>query len=295
VPREGNPQFNKRWGLPVHGEVSVQPVSPGYFGALGIPLIRGRLFADRDRPGSPRPAVINQATARKFFPNEDPIGKRIAVTGSAQMMTIVGIAGDCRLDGMDSEALPEVFWPMAYQPTANAWLVARARGDADSIASAVRRVVHEVDAEIAIAEFKTMSEVVGDSLWRERFSAVLVGIIAALAVVIAAGGLYAVISQAVGRRTHELGVRLALGASAMQIAQTVLRHGFRVTVIGMALGILLTTTASRLLARQGLPTGDLPWMVLAVATLLLLLTVVACWVPVRRAIALDPVATLRSE
>ena len=295
VPREGSPRFNKRWGLPVHGEVSLQPVSLGYFGALGIPLIRGRLFDQRDRPESPKPAVINQALARKFFPNEDPIGKRIAATGSAQMMTIVGIVGDCRLDGMDSEALPELFMPMAYQPTANAWLIARARGDTDSIAGAVRRVVHEVDSEVGIADFRTMTDVVGDSLWRERLSAVLVGLIAVLAVSIAAGGLYAVISKSVDQRMHELGVRVALGASAGQIAQTVLGRGLRVTAVGLGLGTMLAITGGSLLAQQGWQTSDLSWMLAVVAGLLLVLALAACWVPVRKALGVDPVTVLRSE
>jgi len=122
---------------------------------------------------SPKPAVINDATARKFFPDEDPIGKRIAVTGSAHMMTIVGVAGDCRPDVMDREALSEVFWPMAYQPAANARLIARAKGGASSIANALRQVVHGVDPEIGAVELSAMNSAVGDSLWRERFAALL--------------------------------------------------------------------------------------------------------------------------
>lgn len=295
--RDGAALVSKRWGLPMHGDVSVQTVSPGYFAALGIPLIRGRLFDDRDRPDAPMTAVINEAMARKFFANEDPIGRRIAIdmTSYAPRVTIVGIVGDCRFDGMDREALPEVFWPMAQLPSSNAWLVARARGDAGSIADALRRIVYDTDPELAIVEVSTMTNVLGDSLWRERFSALLVGLFAALAVLIASGGLYAVISHAVARRTNELGVRLALGANAVQIAQIVLGHGLRVTAIGMAVGTLLTIAAGRLLAQQAYPVSDLPWMLAAVAGLLIILTLVACWVPLRRALAVDPVTALRSE
>jgi len=241
-----------------------------------------------------RQAVINEAMARRFFPNEDPIGSRIAIdmTSYAPRMTIVGIVGDVRMDGMDQEPLPEVFWPMAQLPSSDVWLVARAAG---SVADTLRRVVHDVDPEIAVVESSTMTSVLGDSLWRERFSALLVGLFAVLAVLIAAGGLYAVISHAVARRTQELGVRLALGASGAQIAQTVLGHGFRVTAVGVGVGTLLTLTLGRLLAQHAYQVGDLPWMLAAVGSLLLILTLLACWVPLRRALAVDPMTALRSE
>jgi putative ABC transport system permease protein len=296
-PGAGGALFSKRWGFPMHGDVSIQTVSHGYFAALGIPLVRGRVFDDRDRPDTPMPAVINEAAMRKFFPNEDPIGQRIAIdmTSYAPRMTVVGVVGDIRMDGMDREALPEIFSPMAYVPSANAWLVARAKGDGGSIADALCRVVHDIDPEIGIVELSTMSNVVGDSLWRQRFAAILVGLFAALAVLIASGGLYAVISHAVERRTHELGVRLALGASGSQIVQTVLGHGLRVTAIGIVVGSLLTVTTGRLLAQQAYQVGDVPWMFAAVAGLLFIVTLLACWVPLRRALAVDPVTALRSE
>jgi ABC-type antimicrobial peptide transport system permease subunit len=288
----------------VYGDVSLQTVSPGYFGALGIPLVRGRVFSDHDRPDAPMAALINEAAARKFFPNEDPIGKRIA-KGSVPM-TIVGIAGDCRFDGMNLEVMPEVFQPMAFLPTPNAWLIARAKS---SIATALQRVIHGIDPEIGIVEVTTMTTVVGDSLWRERFSALLVGLFAAIAVLIASGGLYAVMCHAVERRTHELGIRLALGASGTQITQAVLGYGLRIAGVGVAFGALLTTTAGRLLAHgiqvagnqiqrndvQIYRMGDLAWMNAAVASLLLILALFACWVPLRRALAVDPITTLRSE
>ena len=122
-------------------------------------------------------------------------------------MTIVGVVGDPRLDGMDRPVLPEAFRPMSFEPSPNAWLIARTRGNAASIGNALRQAVHNVNAEIGVIELSTMSEVVSDSLWRERFSAVLIGLFATLAVLIASAGVYAVISHAVERRTHELGVR----------------------------------------------------------------------------------------
>jgi putative ABC transport system permease protein len=298
ILRNGTPMIIKRWGIPKHGLISYQTVSPGYFAALGIPLIRGRLFDDRDRAGAPISAVINQAMARKFFPDEDPIGRRIAVdrgTSFLRRMMIVGIIADVRLDRIDQPALPEVFTAMGQLPSADAWIVARATGDAESMGGALQKAVHDIDPEVGIVELITMIDAIGDSLWRERFSALLVGLFAGLAALIAAGGIYAVISHAVERRTQELGVRLALGANRTQIARTVLGQGFRVTAAGIVVGALLTLTAGRLLAQQAYQVSDLPWIFAAVATFLSILTLLACWLPMRRALAVDPVAALRSE
>jgi ABC-type antimicrobial peptide transport system permease subunit len=184
---------------------------------------------------------------------------------------------------------------MAHLPTANAWVVARARGDAGSVASAVRRVVQGIDPEIGIVGLSTMGTVLRDSLWRQRFAAFLVGLLAALAVLIATGGLYAVIAHAVERRMHELGVRIALGATDGQVAQMVLGHGVRLTAIGTAPGAMLTMAASHVLAREVHQAGDLPSMLVIAASGFLMLTLIACWVPTRRALTVDPVTTLRAE
>jgi putative ABC transport system permease protein len=155
--------------------------------------------------------------------------------------------------------------------------------------------VQDIDPEIGMVEMTTMSSEIGNSIWRERFSALLVGIFAALAVILASGGLYAVISHAVERRSHELGLRLALGANTIHIARAILGHGIRVWAIGVALGILLALTAGRLLMNQAYQLSDLSWMFPVVASLLLILTILACWFPFRRALAVDPLMTLKSE
>ncbi len=298
ILRRGEPQMLKRWGIPDHGMISYQTVSAGYFAALRIPLLRGRIFDDRDRADTPFSAIINQAMMRKFFPEEDPIGRRIAVdrgTTFLRRMTIVGVVADARLDGLDKPALPEVFAALAQLPSEDAWIVARANTNAESIAGALQRAVHEIDPEVGIVKTATMTSVIGDSLWRERLSALLVGLFATLAASISACGLYAVISQAVERRTQEMGVRLALGADRAQIAQTILGHGFRVTATGIAIGTLLTLAVIRLLAQQAFSVRDLPWILAAVITLLSILTLAASWVPLRRALNVDPIAALRTE
>jgi len=235
---------------------------------------------------------------RKFFPHADPIGRRIALdrgTDLLRRMTIVGVVGDALLDGMNEQALPELFAAMPQLPSEDVWMVARARGDVNSIGSALQNAIHNIDPEIGVVKVAPLATAVGDSLWRERFSALLVGVFAALAVLIASGGLYAVISRTVQRRTQEIGVRLALGASRGRIAQTVLGHGFRVTAIGIAAGALLAAAAERMLAQQSYASSELPLMVAGVAAALLLVTLAACWVPLRTALGVDPVTALRSE
>jgi putative ABC transport system permease protein len=184
---------------------------------------------------------------------------------------------------------------MSFEPSPNAWLIARTRGDAASIGNALRQAVHNMNAEIGVIELSTMSEVVSDSLWRERFSAVLIGLFATFAVLIASAGVYAVISHAVERRTHELGVRVALGASGLDIARSVLGHGLRVTAMGAGLGLLLTSAAVRLVPKASYGPGDLATLFAPAAGLLAVLAMIACAVPVRRARSIDPVVTLRSE
>jgi len=297
MDRNGSPAVSKRFGIPIHGQVNLQSVSPGYFAVVGMPLLRGRLLDQRDRADAPPVAVVNQALVRALFPNEDPIGRRIAIdrTSFAHRLAIVGVIGDAHLDRMDQPAMPEVFAAMDQSPSVDTWVVARARGDADSIGNALQKVIHDVDPEIGIVETTSMTSVVENSLWRERLSALLVGFFAILAALIASGGLYAVVSRAVERRTQELGVRIALGASSGRITRTVVGHGLRVTAIGTAMGAFLVVPARRLLADQASQTSDFAWMIAAVSTLLFVLTLMACWVPLRKALALDPVIALRSE
>ena len=295
---KGEPKVMKRWGIPDHGMIDYQTVSPGYFAALRIPLIRGRAFDERDGPDAPFAALVNQAMVRKFFPNQDPIGRRIVVdrgTSFLRRMTIVGVVADVRLDGLDQRAQPEVFAAMAQLPSEDTWIVVRASRDTESIGRALQKAVHDVDPEIGIVETIPMLRVIADSLWRERFSALLIGLFAGLAAIIAAAGLYAVVSHAVEQRTQEVGVRLALGAARGQIARMVLGHGFRVTLTGMAIGTVLVLALSRVVERQAYPVGDLPWIFASVLGLLSMMTLIACWVPARRALDVDPLAALRAE
>jgi putative ABC transport system permease protein len=296
IPREAGAAVSGT-GLPHHGSVSIQRVTPGYFAALGIPLIRGRFFDEHDRPESPMVGVINETTARKYFRDEDPIGKRITLdmTSYFPRLTIVGIVQDSRLNGMDREVYPEVFWPMSFLPGSNAWIVVRTRAQPYSIAPGVSQAVRDVDPDLAITEVATMSGILRDSLWRQRLAALLVGLFAILAALIAMGGLYAVISYAVARRTRELGVRIAIGATRRHIAGNVISHGLRLTAIGVISGAFLCLVLNRWLASQIPSLATAPWMLPFISGAVLVLAVVACWVPARRALSVDPMIALRME
>lgn len=283
--------------LPYHGSVSTQRVTPGYFAAIGIPLVRGRLFDEHDRPDAPMVAVINEMAARRYFPDEDPIGKRITVdmTSYFPKMTIVGVVGDSRLNALDREIYPQVFWPMAFLPGSNAWLVVRTGTDPAAIATAVREAVQSVDADLAITEMAPMSGIVQESLWRQRLAALLIGLLAALAALIALGGLYSVISYSVARRTKELGIRIAVGATARHVALTVLLYGLRLVGTGILMGCTAALLLNRIVAGQVPSLAESPWTLPAIAAGFTFLTVVACLAPVRKAISVDPLTVLRAE
>jgi putative ABC transport system permease protein len=243
-------------------------------------------------------AVINETTARRYFPNEDPIGKRITVdmTSYFPKMTIVGIVGDSRLNALDREIYPQVFWPMAFLPGSNAWLVVRTSAEPTAVAAAVREAIQSVDADLGITEVAPMSGVVQESLWRQRLAALLIGLLAILAALIALGGLYSVISYSVARRTRELGIRIAVGATARHVALTVLFYGLRLVGTGiLMMGCTATLVLNRILAGQVPNLADSPWTLPIISFGFALLTVVACLVPVRKAISVDPLTVLRAE
>ncbi len=174
-------------------------------------------------------------------------------------------------------------------------MAVRSRGPASAVVDEIRQAIRQVDSDVGITELATMTDILSDSLWRQRFSALLVGLFAVLAAVIAAGGLYSVISYSVARQTRELGVRVALGAGRAEIAGSVLSRGLRVSAVGIGVGTVLAIVAREFFAQQVPDPRDSPGMLAGVAALLLVLTALACLVPVRRALAVDPLTALRSE
>jgi putative ABC transport system permease protein len=273
-------------------------VSGGYFRAMGIPLLRGRTFGSEDTPQAPLSAMVNESMVRHFWPNDDAIGKRIIWGG--RKLTIVGIVGDVHVKALDSIVNPTIYTSV-YQiesgATTSAVFIVRTRTtDPTSVASAAREAIWSVDRGVPVFDIRTMDQIVSRSLTTRRFAATLLSSFAILALVLAVIGLYGVLSYAVAQRTSELGVRLALGATPGEVLRLVLGDGLRLTTIGVVIGALVGAAAARAMSRLlfGIKTFDLATFAIAVA-ILMVVALIASYVPARRASRVDPMVALRNE
>ena len=279
--------------------VGLQSVGPDYFKTLRVPVMKGRTFSDQDRAGARRVAIINESAARKFWPNEDPIGKEIWVGVGWEQNEygeIVGIVGDVKYGKVEEAFNPQVYLPY-LQPTEPAsFVLVRTANDPALIVSAVRREILSIDKNVPIFDLKTMEERSADATSRTRFSALLLGIFSSLALVLAAVGIYGVMSYAVSGRTHEIGVRMALGAQPRNVLGLVMGDGIVVTLSGIALGLAGAFAATRVLGSQlyGVGTTD-TLTFFAVSLLLAAVALVASYIPARRATKVDPMVALRYE
>jgi putative ABC transport system permease protein len=276
-----------------HGSISVERVTPDYFRTLGVKLRRGRLLEERDNATAPLVTVVNEAFVRKFFPSEDPIGRRITVdmTSYFPKMTIVGVVADNKMHGLDRDPYALLYWSMEQLPSINAWLLVRAHGRPAALADAMRSLVTRIDGDLAVTTTITMDRVVADSLWRPRFTALLLGVFAALATLLATAGIYAIISYSVSQRTQEMGLRIALGALPREILRLIVGHALRLATAGMAIGIAASLLLRQVLAGYlfGVSPSD-PFTILAVSSLLIAVASAASAVPALRAIRIDPVS-----
>ncbi len=277
-------------------------VSPDYFRSLGIPLQRGRFFDAHDVSDSPPVIVVNRRLAEQYWPGEDPTGKRLKigpVDSPNPWATVVGVAGDVRQSGLYGEQLFELYVPYAQERRGFAAprdLIVRTRGEAASVAGAVRQAVWAVDKDQPVSDVRTMDQVFAAAISRERFQALLLGLFAALALSLACAGLYGVISYAVAQRTHEIGIRMALGAQPVDVLSLVLRQGMALTLTGLIIGIAVGAVATRVLSDMlyGVTATD-PVTFIGVPALLLLVAFLACYIPARRATRIDPLVALRYE
>jgi len=294
----GGAARNKTTGLYNHGDVSIERVTPGYFKTFGIPLVRGRYFDVRDDANAPKVALVNETVARRYFGADDPVGRTIVIdmTSYFPRMTVVGVVADSRLNALDKEVYPEVFWPMAQLPSAGGWAALRTAADPVGLARAAQAAMRELDPEIAISEVTTMKDVLQGSLWRQRLTAVLLATFAGLSLALAAAGIYGVFSYLVNRRTKELGVRVALGASKAQILSLVLGSSLKLAVLGIGIGTAGALMAGRLMSSwlYGVQANDTLTFA-SVAVLLLLVALAACYIPAARATRVDPVIALRDQ
>ncbi|HEX8559123.1 MAG TPA: ABC transporter permease [Pyrinomonadaceae bacterium] len=276
-------------------------VSPDYFRVLGVPVRRGRVFAQSDVKNSPPVVVVNEALARKYFPDQDPLGQQLIFDGPDDQplppREIVGVVGDVRFQGFNDEVRPEFYVPFEQTPSAVSEVVVRARAeDAAALAQPVRAALKGVDPNLLIWETRTMDELVGRWTAPQRFNVALLGVFAALAVLLASVGIYGVMSYAVTQRTHEIGIRMALGASRGDVLGMVVRQGMILTAAGLAVGLAGAAALTRLMAGllYGVSPTD-PAVFAAVSLLLAGVALVSCLVPARRATKVDPMEALRYE
>jgi putative ABC transport system permease protein len=278
----------------------IAPVTPGYFRALGLRLVRGRLFTDLDRNGSTKVAILTQAAARKFFPNEDPLGKRIVLgwshNGELRSGEVVGIVQDFKQSTLDKDADPQLFLPYDQAPLGALSVIVRSNADLGAVAAAARAGVREVDPDLPLYKLQTLEEVVSASVAQPRFYMLLLGGFAAVALLMAAIGIYGVIAYAVSQRRQEIGVRMALGATRRGVARMVLRQGLMLAVVGAAAGLLGSFLASRgLRSLLFVVSANDPMTYAGVALTLVLVAAVASYLPARRAARMEPQLALRGE
>ena len=289
---EGRPQAPD--DPPLQGDIQI--VSTGYFRTLGIPLVRGRTFSESDGPETPAVVVIGQKAARRFWPDTDPIGKRVSVNGGRTWATVVGIVGDVRQYGLDQEPVELFYVPFAQSPRRESTFLVRTTGEPAALGRRLQELVRAIDPGQPVANLRTLRELRGESLASPRLTTTLLGIFAALALVITATGLAGVVAFTVSQRRREIGIRMALGAERGAVLSMILRQGLGMVVAGLAIGVTGALALSRLMdgLLYGVRPSD-PITFVAVALVLLSVAVAACVLPARRATTIDPLAALRSE
>jgi putative ABC transport system permease protein len=270
-------------------------VSPDYFKTLGIPLKEGRLFTDRDDAKGPIVIIINEAMKRQLWPNESPIGKRTTTDGGEHWGQIVGVVGDVREFGLDHSPVPEIYAPQAISP-APGTLVVRTIAEPRGMAQALTRAIHGVDPQTAVTRILTLEQARYESMTNPRLTASLLGIFAGLALVIATAGIGGIMALTVSQRMREIGIRIALGARPGTILRMILGQGTLLTGSGIALGIagaIALTGLVKSLLFEVPPTDVVTFG--GVGFLMFAAAAVACYVPARRAAAVDPNDALRGE
>jgi putative ABC transport system permease protein len=282
----------------------IHMVDPEYFRTMGIPLVKGRTFTERDVLNSAPVLIINNTMAHQHFPNEDPIGKRIAPGFSTvpmnddgpEMREIVGVVGDVKHQNLQGPAQPEFYFPQAQMPMSSLTVVIRAAGDLRTLQNAARAVVQSLDKNAPVFSVRTLEELVGRSVASPRFNTLLLGMFAGVALVLTAVGLYGVISYSVAQNTQQIGIRMALGAQTGDVFKLIVGHGTLLTLVGVVIGLGAAYGLTRLMSSllHGVGATD-PSTFAGVAMLLMLVAFIACYLPARRATRIDPVVALRYE
>jgi putative ABC transport system permease protein len=274
-------------------------ITPGYFRTLGIPLLEGRDFTDADTENGPKITIIDEHLAREYWPNESPLGKRIRFgppEDNEPWHTIVGVVGAVRHERLEATTRNSVYLPHTEIPIGGLSLAVRTAAQPERLIEPVREQIRELDPDLPITSVRTMEEVVARSVWQPRLYTILFGIFAAVALLLAAVGLYGVMAYTVTIRTHEIGLRVALGARPGDVMKLIAGQGIKLALIGVASGLIAASLLTRLMTSLLFSTSaNDPLTFIGIAALLTLVALLACWIPARRATKVDPMVALRYE
>ena len=292
VFREGEQQMpGKRGTL-----TTIDPISPNYFQTMRIPLLRGREFNDSDRETTARVAIISEAMAKQFWPDEEALGKRFTFYGEDQLREVVGVVRDSAIVTIGEDPLPVVYLPLPQNYTPAATLQVRTSGKPEAVLGGVRSQLQSVDRNLAITNVNTIGEVIGQGLWPARMGAALLTLFALLALLLASIGIYGLMAYSVTQRTQEVGIRMALGAQPSDVLKLIIRQGMLLAGSGLVIGLVAAFALMRVLASLlfGVSAHD-PFTFAGVTVLLAAVALLACYVPARRATQVDPIVALRYE
>jgi putative ABC transport system permease protein len=283
---------------------SFRPVSPEYFRTLGIELVRGREFTAQDDPAHPGVVIINEALERRYFSGEEPLGRRLRISTPARIwprampvsFEIIGVVRDVKARGLEAESEPAFYLSVRQFPTQEMAVLVRTQGEPLEMAAALRQAVWSLDRNQPIAQITAMEKVLSDGMAQPRFNTLLMGLFGALALGLAAVGIYGLLAYSVAQRTHEIGVRLALGAQRRDVLRLVVGQGMLLALLGIGLGVAGAFGLTRLMRSRlfGVSATD-PLTFAGIALLLAGVALVACYLPARRATRVDPMVALRWE